>query len=148
VDVKNPLDRDVIGRNVTVVATGYVAHRNGKSLLEAANIGFSWGWFYKNFTMSFVLLFVTVAYAWGNKHEYQSLFVVAQVILNMSVFAIVYCKHIVKSDFKQRWLFRVCWPLARHFPYTSTIWLYLALFLPVWGLMWYQCSVTPGQVHW
>ena len=143
--MKNPLDKDVIARNAITVGTGVAAYRNGKPGLEAAAIGVAWGYFYKTMSMAVVLLLVCAGYCWGHG-EWEYVYV--QAVLNTVVCGVTYCKLIVLSNFKQRWFFRLWWPVARLFPYTSRVWLYLALFLPLWTITFFQNHHFDGGLRW
>ena len=132
--MKSPLDRDVVIANTIGVATGVQAYRQGATPLQAINIGVWWRYWYKNATMSLILLGITVImalnvpWAWG--------LVAAQVVINTLVAGITYASAVLHSGFEQRLLFRMFWPLYSHVMNVARFWWYLCLFLPTWFFMW------------
>ena len=143
--MESPLNRDVVVANGLAVGTGALAYSQGQSGLNAVNIGLWWRWWYKNMTMSVVLFVIIFFYAhetgqWG--------YLVAQAVLNTVVAGLTYCSLINVSNFKQRLFYKLWWPVAKHFPYTARFWMYLALFIPLWLLMWFQCKNTPTGLRW
>lgn len=75
-------------------------------------------------------------------------YVYVQAVINTVVCGVTYCKLIRVSQFKQRWFFRLWWPVARWFPNTSRVWLYLSVYLPLWTLMWFQNHHYAGGMRW
>lgn len=139
--MKNPLDKEVIIANAVAAATGVQAHKQGATVFNSIDVGLAWRFWYKNLTMS-ILLWVVLFFRARGTGEWG--YLVAQSVINVAALGITYAKLVAGSGFKQRSLYRVFWPVARHFPNVARFWFYLALLLPIWLAMWFASHHAVG----
>jgi hypothetical protein len=133
----NPLAKDQIGANAAAVGAGWVAHRNGRHPMDTFNIAMWWRYFYKNATLSLVLVPATVLYGYRTNNTWWWL--PLMLALEVFVFGVCYVSLVNVSGFKQRLAYRIFRPLWRPFPNVARFWWYALLFFPLWLLMYINC---------
>jgi hypothetical protein len=144
----DPLAKDQIGANVFAGATGYKAHQNGATPMQAISTGLLWRYWYKNLTGSiFLLVAAGIATGGGIAASKENAEIAPllhfvwvgplQIIVNVLVLGITYVSLVdISKGYKQRWTYRVFAPIQHAMPNVRRFYWYLLLLFPTWLAMW------------